>query len=178
MAGLRRCAPRSCAAGARHACGCAASARQAARVAFHDTVRVDRGSHGEYVQKISVGVVKDRRVLCKILLRNTATTYPSRSDSVGFEPGRKNCRKAVFSSGEWLGYGGSGRVWSKNSSVLRCQHRDTRYCRSFRTIIESGDVKTLPLPARSPNLNAFGGRWVKSVKDDCLSKLILLAKRL
>ena len=54
--------------------------------------------------------------------------------------------------------------------------RDTKYCESFRTIIESGDVKTLPLPARSPNLNAFAERWVKSVKDDCLSKLILLGE--
>jgi hypothetical protein len=34
----------------------------------------------------------------------------------------------------------------------------------------SGDVKTLPLPARSPNLNAFAERWVKSVKDESLSK--------
>ncbi len=55
--------------------------------------------------------------------------------------------------------------------------RDTKYCQSFRDIIESGDVKTLPLPARGPNLNAFSGRWVKSVKDDCLSKLILFGER-
>jgi putative transposase len=54
--------------------------------------------------------------------------------------------------------------------------RDTKYCQSFRTIIESSDVKTLPLPARSPNLNAFAERWVKSVKDDCLSKLILFGE--
>ena len=54
--------------------------------------------------------------------------------------------------------------------------RDTKYCQSFRNIIESGDVKTLPLPARSPNLNAFADRWVKSVKDDCLSKLILFGE--
>ena len=54
--------------------------------------------------------------------------------------------------------------------------RDTKYCESFRNIIESGDVKTLPLPARSPNLNAFSERWVKSVKDDCLSKLILFGE--
>ena len=54
--------------------------------------------------------------------------------------------------------------------------RDTKYCQSFRDIIESGDVKTLPLPARSPNLNAFAERWVKSVKDDCLSKLILFGE--
>jgi putative transposase len=51
-----------------------------------------------------------------------------------------------------------------------------KYCQSFREIIESGDVKTLPLPARSPSLNAFSERWVKSVKDDCLSKLILFGE--
>ena len=54
--------------------------------------------------------------------------------------------------------------------------RDTKYCQSFRNIIESGDVKTLPLPARCPNLNAFAERWVKSVKDECLSKLILFCE--
>jgi putative transposase len=54
--------------------------------------------------------------------------------------------------------------------------RDTKYCRSFRDIIESGSVKTLRLPARSPNLNAFSERWVKSVKEECLSKLILFGE--
>jgi len=54
--------------------------------------------------------------------------------------------------------------------------RDTKYCQSFRDIIESGDVKTLALPPRSPNLNAFSERWVKSVKDECLSKLILFGE--
>ena len=33
--------------------------------------------------------------------------------------------------------------------------RDTKYTHSFRAIIESGHVKTLVLPARSPNLNAY-----------------------
>jgi len=54
--------------------------------------------------------------------------------------------------------------------------RDTKYCQSFREIIESGDVKPLRLPARSPNLNAFSERWVKSVKNECLSKLILFGE--
>ena len=54
--------------------------------------------------------------------------------------------------------------------------RDTKYCQSFRDIVESDDVRTLPLPARSPNLNAFAERWVKSVKDECLSKLILFGE--
>src|SRR5450759_2412487 len=55
--------------------------------------------------------------------------------------------------------------------------RDTKYTSSFRASIESGGVKTLPLPARSPNLNAYAERWVKSVKDECLSKIILFGER-
>ena len=54
--------------------------------------------------------------------------------------------------------------------------RDSKYCHSFRKIIKSGDVKPLRLPARSPNLNAFSERWVKSVKDECLSKVILFGE--
>src|ERR1700693_4156833 len=29
------------------------------------------------------------------------------------------------------------------------------------------------LPAHSPNLNAFAERWVRSIKSECLAKLIL-----
>jgi len=42
--------------------------------------------------------------------------------------------------------------------------RDTKFCASFRELIESGSVKTIRLPARSPNLNSFAERWVRSVK--------------
>ena len=37
-------------------------------------------------------------------------------------------------------------------------------------------MKTIPLPARSPNLNAFAERWVRSVKQECLSKVILFGE--
>jgi putative transposase len=55
--------------------------------------------------------------------------------------------------------------------------RDTKYSPAFRAIIESADVETLPLPARSPNLNAYAERWVRSVKDECLSKIIPFSER-
>lgn len=41
----------------------------------------------------------------------------------------------------------------------------------------SAGTRCLPLPARSPNLNAFAERWVRSVKEECLSKLILFGER-
>ena len=37
-------------------------------------------------------------------------------------------------------------------------------------------MEPLKLPARSPNLNAHAERWVRSVKDEALSKLILVGK--
>ena len=49
--------------------------------------------------------------------------------------------------------------------------RDTKFTDSFRAIVKSSQVEPLKLPARSPNLNAFAERWVKSVKDECLSKV-------
>jgi putative transposase len=55
--------------------------------------------------------------------------------------------------------------------------RDTKYTQSFRAIIASGQVEPLVLPARSPNLNAHAERWVRSVKEECLSKVVLLGER-
>ena len=54
--------------------------------------------------------------------------------------------------------------------------RDTKFTDSFRAIVRSGHVAPLKPPARSPNLNAYAERWVKSVKDECLSKLILFGE--
>jgi transposase InsO family protein len=55
--------------------------------------------------------------------------------------------------------------------------RDTKYTQSFRAIIASGRVEPLVLPACSPNLNAYAERWVRSVKEECLSKAILFGER-
>ena len=54
--------------------------------------------------------------------------------------------------------------------------RDTKYCDAFTQIIDGAGVKHLPLPPRSPWLNAFAERWVKSVKDEALSRMILFGE--
>jgi putative transposase len=66
-------------------------------------------------------------------------------------------------------------------ALLDCRYllhdRDTKYNRSFRAIIASGQIEPLVLPARSPNLNAYAERWVRSVKEECLSKVVLFGER-
>ena len=34
----------------------------------------------------------------------------------------------------------------------------------------------MPLPPRSPNLNAYAERWIRSIKEECLSRLILFGE--
>ena len=64
-------------------------------------------------------------------------------------------------------------VTMEGCGILRdCRYllhdRDTKYTRSFQAIITSGRVEPLALPARSPNLNAFAERWVRSVEGGVL----------
>ena len=54
--------------------------------------------------------------------------------------------------------------------------RDGKYCPAFQHIIDAAGVKRVPLPPRSPNLNAYAERWVRSVKEECLSRLILFGE--
>ena len=60
-----------------------------------------------------------------------------------------------------------------SSSRYLIHDRDSKFCESFHRTIEAIGVTPVKLPARSPDLNSFAERWVKSVKEECLSKLIL-----
>jgi putative transposase len=53
---------------------------------------------------------------------------------------------------------------------------DGKFCPAFKRIIEDAGVKRVPLPPKSPNLNAIAERWVRSVKEEALSRLILFGK--
>ena len=51
------------------------------------------------------------------------------------------------------------------------------FTREFKEILESAGVKTVRLPARSPNLNSFAERFVRSIKGECLDRMILIGER-
>ena len=40
-----------------------------------------------------------------------------------------------------------------------------------------GGVKTLRLPRRSPDLNAYAERWVRTIKENCLDQMIMIGER-
>jgi putative transposase len=55
--------------------------------------------------------------------------------------------------------------------------RDTKFCAAFDEILRSVGIQPIVLPSRSPNLNAHCERWIKSVRVELLSKLILFGER-
>ena len=54
--------------------------------------------------------------------------------------------------------------------------RDPLYTMGFRELLGGCAVKCLRLPARSPNLNAFAERWVRSIREECLDRIVPLSE--
>jgi putative transposase len=54
--------------------------------------------------------------------------------------------------------------------------RDPRFTRQFIAILKATGVETVKLPARSPNLNAYAERWVRTIREECLRRIIPLGE--
>jgi putative transposase len=54
--------------------------------------------------------------------------------------------------------------------------RDPMFTRQFIAILKAAGVETVKLPARSPNLNAYAERWVRTIRQECLCRIIPLGE--
>ena len=66
---------------------------------------------------------------------------------------------------------------AEKSNVLRgVTHliidRDPRFDEQFRNALEDDGTKCVRIPANSPNCNPHAERWVRSIKSECLRKMI------
>jgi len=55
--------------------------------------------------------------------------------------------------------------------------RDPLFTEAFRELLKPSGVKTVKLPAQSPDLNAHAERFVLSIKSECLAQIIPLGER-
>jgi hypothetical protein len=71
----------------------------------------------------------------------------------------------------------TGEVWGfLNQRRYALHDRDTKFCSLFRATLAAGGIEPIQLPVRCPNLNSHAERWVRSVRGECLSKLILFGE--
>jgi len=55
--------------------------------------------------------------------------------------------------------------------------RDPLYTKKFCAILAGAGVKTLKLPPKSPDLNAHAERFVRSIKAECINRVVPLGER-
>jgi putative transposase len=54
--------------------------------------------------------------------------------------------------------------------------RDTKYATSFRRLVNGSGTSVIRLPPLSPNLNAYAERFVRSIKFECLNRMIFIGE--
>jgi len=69
--------------------------------------------------------------------------------------------------------GGDGFLTGKRFLI---HDRDPRFTLAFRETLAAGGVQAVRLPARSPNLNAYAERFVRTIKESCLDRIILVGE--
>ncbi len=55
--------------------------------------------------------------------------------------------------------------------------RDSKYSTAFRDLLEDAGVEAVRLPPHSPDLNAYAERFLRSIKDECLNRMIFFGER-
>lgn len=54
--------------------------------------------------------------------------------------------------------------------------RASLFSENFRMILKAAGIESARLPARSPNLNAFAERFLRSIKESCLDRMVLIGE--
>jgi hypothetical protein len=67
----------------------------------------------------------------------------------------------------------SGALSGKRYLIM---DRDTKYTDRFRRLIGSGGTVVVRLPPMSPNLNAYAERFVRSIKCECMDRMIFVGQ--
>jgi len=83
-------------------------------------------------------------------------------------------------NGPWMTQMARNSTMAEWGFLIPGQHvihdRDTKFCSAFQETLNAAGITPITLPPRSPNLNAHAERWVRSVKEEVLSRLILFGE--
>ena len=88
---------------------------------------------------------------------------------------------ASTANGLWMGQIGR-RVTDPVDGILNGKRylihdRDPLFTAEFLRLLAGVGVESVKLPPRSPNLNAHAERFVRSIKESCLDRLILFGEQ-
>ncbi|MBX2851911.1 MAG: transposase [Phycisphaeraceae bacterium] len=71
----------------------------------------------------------------------------------------------------------AGRINEYQHAIIAYKDEDPLFTKDFRNILKTSGVTCKKLPPRSPNLNAYAERFVRSIKHECLNKMIFFSEK-
>jgi len=84
-------------------------------------------------------------------------------------------------NGEWMQQVARNLVDCEEGFLVNSRHlihdRDPLFTHAFAATLKRARVHPVKLPIRSPNLNAYAERFVRSAKSECVGQLIPLGER-
>ena len=90
------------------------------------------------------------------------------------------CGTTVSPTAQWMGQTARQLVDAEDGFALGKTHliidRDTKYGDAFRQTLSSAGVKVVLCPSRVPQCNAYAERFVRSIKEECLNRLVFLSE--
>ncbi len=54
---------------------------------------------------------------------------------------------------------------------------DMKFTQGFDNVFRSEGIKVIRTPFEAPNANAYAERWVRTVRQECLDKLLIINQR-
>jgi hypothetical protein len=51
---------------------------------------------------------------------------------------------------------------------------DTKFTQVFDAVLRSEGIDVIPTPYRTPNANAYAEQWIRSIRAECLDKLLII----
>jgi putative transposase len=85
-------------------------------------------------------------------------------------------------SGSWLtqqarNLTGEQAERSRTPPRFLSHDRDSKYGSAFDEVFRSEGTIIIRTPLHAPNANAYAERWVRTVRNDCLDRLLILGRR-
>ncbi len=84
-------------------------------------------------------------------------------------------------TGAWVTQQARQILWEFEDCELPVHYlihdHDTKFTDTFDTLFEAKGVEIVDIPYAAPNANAYAERWVRTVREECLDKLIILNER-
>jgi putative transposase len=71
----------------------------------------------------------------------------------------------------------SMQLGDQHSFRLLIHDRDTKFSHAFDEILRTEGIKVIRTPIQAPNANAHAERWVRTLRADCLDRILILGRR-